>query len=132
VVEGTGLENRRTRKGIVSSNLTLSVEQNDSTERLDALDAVARASASLFPGLSGRRSAVGRVAEWFKAHAWKVCVRASVPWVRIPPRPLDNEAPHANGARGLVRLPHTALRCLRRARAPHDPTRLRPGMHTVS
>jgi hypothetical protein len=58
VVEGTGLENRRTRKGIVSSNLTLSVEQNDSTERLDALDAVARASASSFPGLSGRWSAV--------------------------------------------------------------------------
>jgi hypothetical protein len=52
VVEGTGLENRRTRKGIVSSNLTLSVE------RSDALDAVARASASSFPGRSSRCSAV--------------------------------------------------------------------------
>ena len=25
----------------------------------------------------------GRVAEWFKAHAWKACVRAIVPQVRI-------------------------------------------------
>lgn len=45
VVEGTGLENRRTGNGIVSSNLTLSVP------------------------------ALGRVAEWFKAQAWKACVR---------------------------------------------------------
>jgi hypothetical protein len=33
VVEGTGLENRRTRKGIVSSNLTLSVEQFERATR---------------------------------------------------------------------------------------------------
>jgi hypothetical protein len=26
----------------------------------------------------------GEVAEWFKAHAWKVCVLLKVPWVRIP------------------------------------------------
>src|SRR4051812_14768776 len=24
------------------------------------------------------------MAEWLKAHAWKACVRESVPWVRIP------------------------------------------------
>ena len=29
----------------------------------------------------------GEVAEWLKAHAWKACVRESVPWVRIPPSP---------------------------------------------
>ena len=49
MVEGTGLENRHTGNGIVSSNLTLSVPSGAST--------------------------TGWVAEWFKAHAWKVCVR---------------------------------------------------------
>ncbi len=29
----------------------------------------------------------GEVAEWFKAHAWKVCVPLQVPWVRIPLSP---------------------------------------------
>ena len=29
----------------------------------------------------------GEVAEWFKAHAWKVCVLLKVPWVRIPLSP---------------------------------------------
>ena len=29
----------------------------------------------------------GEVAEWFKAHAWKVCVPSQVPWVRIPLSP---------------------------------------------
>ena len=27
------------------------------------------------------------MAEWFKAHAWKVCVPSKVPWVRIPLSP---------------------------------------------
>ena len=36
------------------------------------------------------------MAEWSKAHAWKVCRRETVSWVRIPPSPpllffLDNE-----------------------------------------
>ena len=29
----------------------------------------------------------GEMAEWFKAHAWKVCVLLQVPWVRIPLSP---------------------------------------------
>ena len=29
----------------------------------------------------------GEVAEWFKAHAWKACIRSSVSWVRIPSSP---------------------------------------------
>ena len=29
----------------------------------------------------------GEMAEWFKAHAWKVCVPSKVPWVRIPLSP---------------------------------------------
>ena len=60
MVEGTGLENRRTGNGIESSNLSLSVGKPD------ALAVLARRR------FQGR---LGRVAEWFKAHAWKVCVR---------------------------------------------------------
>ena len=26
----------------------------------------------------------GEMAEWFKAHAWKVCKEATLSWVRIP------------------------------------------------
>src|SRR5690242_6091729 len=53
VVEGTGLENRHTGEpGIESSNLSLSVVS-----------------------LPEKKNQSGRVAEWFKAHAWKVCVR---------------------------------------------------------
>ncbi len=29
----------------------------------------------------------GEMAEWLKAHAWKACVRETVPWVRIPLSP---------------------------------------------
>ena len=29
------------------------------------------------------------MSEWFKEHAWKACVLETVPWVRIPPSPLD-------------------------------------------
>ena len=29
----------------------------------------------------------GEMAEWFKAHAWKVCVFLKAPWVRIPLSP---------------------------------------------
>ena len=29
------------------------------------------------------------MAEWLKAHAWKACVRETVPWVRIPLSPPD-------------------------------------------
>ena len=31
----------------------------------------------------------GEMAEWFKAHAWKVCVPSQVPWVRIPLSPPE-------------------------------------------
>src|SRR5882672_5814381 len=36
----------------------------------------------------------GEMAEWLKAHAWKACVRETVPWVRIPlspPNPIDSK-----------------------------------------
>jgi hypothetical protein len=29
----------------------------------------------------------GEVSEWLKEHAWKACVGATQPWVRIPPSP---------------------------------------------
>src|SRR6185369_15600871 len=32
-------------------------------------------------------AASGGVAEWFKAHAWKACIRETVSRVRIPPPP---------------------------------------------
>src|SRR5580658_2153245 len=34
-----------------------------------------------------RKVRAGEMAERLKAHAWKACVRASVPWVRIPLSP---------------------------------------------
>jgi hypothetical protein len=38
---------------------------------------------------SVRLCAVGGVAEWLKAHAWKACMRATVSRVRIPlPPPI--------------------------------------------
>jgi hypothetical protein len=39
-------------------------------------------------GPSGKKHVyAGEMAERLKAHAWKACVRASVPWVRIPLSP---------------------------------------------
>jgi hypothetical protein len=34
-----------------------------------------------------KREPFGEMAEWLKAHAWKACVRETVPWVRIPLSP---------------------------------------------
>ena len=36
-----------------------------------------------------KRGASGEMAEWLKAHAWKACVRETVPWVRIPLSPPE-------------------------------------------
>ncbi len=42
-------------------------------------------------GKTGRDSASdGEVAEWLKAHAWKVCIRETVSRVRIPLSPPAN------------------------------------------
>ena len=41
-------------------------------------------------GKTGRRECKdGEVAEWLKAHAWKVCLRETVTRVRIPLSPPD-------------------------------------------
>src|ERR1700712_4118727 len=37
--------------------------------------------------LALQEKAPGEMAEWLKAHAWKACVRETVPWVRIPLSP---------------------------------------------
>src|SRR5688572_2217500 len=37
---------------------------------------------------------LGGVAEWSKAHAWKVCRRVTVSRVRIPPPPPAHKARH--------------------------------------
>ena len=68
MVEGTGLENRHTGNGIESSNLSLSV----------CPSGVVALPPRRFVCTSVRWT-LGSVAEWFKAHAWKVCVRESVP-----------------------------------------------------
>ena len=39
------------------------------------------------PARAFKRSLFGEMAEWLKAHAWKACVRETVPWVRIPLSP---------------------------------------------
>ena len=67
MVEGTGLENRHTGNGIESSNLSLSVLVSPRRVRGVQLSAVLDDCC--------RKMMLGRVAEWFKAHAWKVCVR---------------------------------------------------------
>jgi hypothetical protein len=67
VVEGTGLENRRTGNGIESSNLSLSVQV---PTRWPSGPRVVRWGNAFYS-----QTVSGRVAEWFKAHAWKVCVR---------------------------------------------------------
>src|SRR5205814_4658051 len=36
----------------------------------------------------------GEMAEWLKAHAWKACVRETVPWVRIPLSPPYQPKPY--------------------------------------
>ena len=61
MAEGAGLENRWARKGLVSSNLTLSVVADVGRKLRDGLPSVQLASGN------------GWVAEWLKAHAWRAC-----------------------------------------------------------
>src|SRR5579871_4244345 len=42
-----------------------------------------------------KRGPQGEMAEWLKAHAWKACVRETVPWVRIPLSPPLFKIRHA-------------------------------------
>ena len=44
----------------------------------------------------------GGVAEWLKAHAWKVCIRETVSRVRIPPPPPFNVSPTSIPAQGVA------------------------------
>ena len=49
--------------------------------------------------------ASGEMAEWLKAHAWKACVRETVPWVRIPlSPPAIFEAPFSRHIRPKSRV----------------------------
>src|SRR5260370_36867545 len=45
------------------------------------------------PSCPFKRVASGEMAEWLKAHAWKACVRETVPWVRIPLSPPAGHSP---------------------------------------
>ncbi len=64
----------------------------------------------------------GEVSEWLKEHAWKACVRVTVPRVRIPPSPperqrsfstplrtLGNDHAHAWPVRGWI--PQAPVSC---------------------
>src|SRR6185503_20196007 len=81
VVEGTGLENRHTCKGIESSNLSLSVSsEGPEVARAFLLVGILERCWDGWP--SGLRRTPGK------------CVYVnSVPWVRIPPRPLEGLIP---------------------------------------
>lgn len=51
------------------------------------------------------RGAAGEMAEWLKAHAWKACVRETVPWVRIPLSPPTPFQLHRRIGRIIPRNP---------------------------
>jgi hypothetical protein len=42
-----------------------------------------------FGGRGPAESRCGEMSEWLKEHAWKACVRETVPWVRIPLSPPE-------------------------------------------
>ena len=44
----------------------------------------------------------GEMAEWLKAHAWKACVRETVPWVRIPLSPPSAMPPIDAGHKAAI------------------------------
>ena len=46
-----------------------------------------------------QRGSRGQVAEWLKAHAWKVCIPATVSRVRIPPCPPLHSSEASSSAR---------------------------------
>ena len=52
----------------------------------------------------------GEMAEWFKAHAWKVCVPERVPGVRIPLSPPISPAKAGLVVHGWVRMAHDRKR----------------------
>ncbi len=56
-----------------------------------SLSAIAKQHKIAYRSLNSNDS--GRVSEWPMEHAWKVCVRLSVPRVRIPPLPPDTRKP---------------------------------------
>ena len=55
--------------------------------------------------------ASGEMAEWLKAHAWKACVRETVPWVRIPLSPPPSLGPcnvrRGTGRKSLSKVNHS-------------------------
>src|SRR5277367_6083122 len=63
------------------------------------------------PRSPSREGRSGEMAEWLKAHAWKACVRETVPWVRIPLSP-----PASCWNKGLIGLDAGFLKVLPRIR----------------
>ena len=75
----------------------------------------------------------GGVAEWLKAHAWKVCMRETVSRVRIPPPPpAKPQQPVSAAAETFARPEELRAFCLRPpdCRTPSDPDfRLSPAQN---
>src|SRR4051794_8533668 len=77
------------RSGAVGSGLALEVRGFPATGG-DRLVGGGSGRGFAMGGASGKeRFQAGEMAERLKAHAWKACVRESVPWVRIPLSPPD-------------------------------------------
>ena len=95
MVEGTGLENRHTGNGIVSSNLTLSVNAPRTAGRLTSRWARCRPTGA--DQASRRLVDRGNLDGWpsgLRRTPGKCVYVKSVPWVRIPPHPLRWRRPH--------------------------------------
>ena len=58
------------------------------------------------------------MAEWLKAHAWKACVRETVPWVRIPLSPPYPCRTLSRPAAKILRGQHFKASTLSRTVAP--------------
>jgi hypothetical protein len=56
-------------------------------QNISRISTVARGNRLQKASCRFKRGPPGEMAEWLKAHAWKACVRETVPWVRIPLSP---------------------------------------------
>jgi hypothetical protein len=77
VAEGAGLENRYMHPHIAGSNPALSAIYLSGLVRRLPIPISAK------PGSPALECYRGEVPEWFKGHAWKACVGANSPQVRI-------------------------------------------------
>ena len=78
--------------------------------------------------VGGHERASGGMAEWLKAHAWKACVRETVPWVRIPlspPSPSRHNKQHYINSLARTPVDLTALSTIPEGSAYGNPLQRR-------